>query len=529
MYFTRIETTGRDDDVFDFGEETRILTLTESTQRSHTQNDEIWSYSVQSNTWRRILRSGSTVKFDGSGRFVTMCRNSIVWIDDYVENEVWMFDGIKELWLKIYIVQTNASSVPISASTSAVLSVSIPRLDKNRTCDCNEFIIALNLTGRVDMARAMWRQSCFNTQGSYFERLDFDILPDPNTDVGYPVDIAGNTAVSGKSEGLILVIAPSTGLWQYDGKENCWFFRGNFSTERSLVKVNYYYAAYFQKTRVYDIVLFFEFPTTNTVFVFSLKSGEWLTYPKCGDASTLLFNRQVATLVDEPFDRLYLYDLKKEVFQFSLVANKWIWTKIHSPIRTFSPQILGVALLNKDSIYHLSGYRHLLNLYSAKWKVFVHLWRLDLTTMQWTHLFGLHWKTGDDKGAVLHGDVLLFTHFTKSTDLCSVIGYVISENKLVHYENNAISDSVPPWREEYSLVALNSTSLFLCGGVRGDREIMSDSWILSVHSPESETVEWRNLINVISALVTGYQSVSVTAIPTYHRCNRRYGHTVRRI
>ena len=59
----------------------------------------------------------------------------------------------------------------------------------------------------------------------------------------------------------------------------------------------------------------------------------------------------------------------------------------------------------------------------------------------------------------LHGDVLLFTHFTKFTQLRFVIGYIISENKLMEYEDNVTNDAVPPWREEYSLVALNSTSL----------------------------------------------------------------------
>ena len=41
-------------------------------------------------------------------------------------------------------------------------------------------------------------------------------------DVGYPVDIAGNTAVS--VTGFIFVIAPSTGLWQYNGKQTAGVF-----------------------------------------------------------------------------------------------------------------------------------------------------------------------------------------------------------------------------------------------------------------------------------------------------------------
>ena len=164
-----------------------------------------------------------------------MCRYTIVWIDDHVKGETWIFDGVRELWSKIYIVQKNESVAPTLASTSTVLSlsVSITMLGKSCTCHCNEAIIAFNLTGRVDTARVMWRhssQGCFNARsGGYFERLDFGIQPDPNTDVGYPVDIAGNTAVSITSEGLIFVIAPSTGLWQYDGKRNCWSFRANSS------------------------------------------------------------------------------------------------------------------------------------------------------------------------------------------------------------------------------------------------------------------------------------------------------------
>ena len=498
LYTSKIETRSNGSDVGVF-EVSKMLTLVEPVQLSNGQKDEFWSYSFGSNTWRRLLRSRPTVKFDGNGRLITMCRNTIVWINDHVKDEVWVFDGIRELWSKIDIAQRNSSVAPILVSTSAVLSVSTLMLSKNRTCDCNESIIALNLTGRVDMARAMWRQSCFNAQGSYFERMDFDILPDPNNDVGYPVDIAGNTAVSGKSEALILVIAPSTGLWQYDGKRNRWRFLGNNSNIVGDVEV--YSAAYFRQIRAY--VLFVDM--TDMVTVFSFQSGEWFTPTIFADKYqyTVVIGWE-AVLVDETSDRLYWYNgitarCSQNIAVFRLTGNRWKWTETGKPRTSLYPEALGVALMTRDSLYHLSSYAAFdITGFTAESRFLLDLWRLDLTTMEWIHLFGLEWELGDDKGAVLHGGVLLFTHFTKFSHLLFVIGYIISENKLVHYENDAVSDSVPPWREEYSLVALNSTSLFLCGGVGDDLEIMSDSWILNLPSPESETAEWKNVTLTLS-------------------------------
>ena len=501
----------RIDDSYPFdnvaGDATHFLTLVES-----TENDtESWIYSFKFNMWRKPLGSNPTVKFDRNGWLVTICSDTIVWIDDHVKDEVWIFDGNREVWLKVDIAQTNASFAPILTSTSTVLSVSVSTLilGSNHTCDCNESIIALNLAGRVATARAMWRQGCFNARNGYFKRVDYDILPDPNTTAGFPVDIAGNTAVSGRSDGIILVIAPSTGLWQYDGKRNCWRFLGNVRSPYRLIPtteipmlITVCNATYFRSSRAYVLFCALRELTPRYVFVFDLESEKWFSSAVCHNVNmykyvmSKVFDVSQAVLSDTRSARFYLYRGMQRTCSQVIVKFEGNDETIESTLLTGPeksvPETLGVALMNNDSLYHLAYYPPV---------GLRNLQRLDLTTMQWIILFGhrLEWEQGDNKGAVLHGDVLLFIRFTKYTHLCRMIGYVISENRLVHYENNAVSDSVPPWREEYSLVALNSTSLFLCGGIGDGLEIMSDSWIFTLPSPKSDIAEWKNLTLTLSA------------------------------
>ena len=270
------------------------------------------------------------------------------------------------------------------------------------------------------------------------------------------------------------------------------------------------------------------------MFVFDLQTGEWFTPVICRDMYQVVIGSE-AVLVDQTSDRVFLYNgikgsCSQELAELSLFGNKWQWTDKRTPRISLPAEILGVALMNKDSVYHLSSYATTgFKGHSAESRFIIDLWRLDLTTLQWIYLSGLNWEQGDDNGAVLHGDVLLFTHFTKFTQLRFVIGYIISENKLVEYEDNITDDSVPPWREDYSLVALNSTSLFLCGGISNRLEIMGDSWILSLHSPESQTVEWENLTLAMSLPRDIIRFPLPCTIPAQCSCAGRYGLTFWRI
>jgi hypothetical protein len=499
-------------DAGDVGGLLRVIVIQESKQPSNERNNEVWIYYVHSNTWRKPLVNSPRVNFDGQGLLVTICGYTVVWIDDRVRSGVWIFDGMKESWSRVRVAQMNTSLSSISASESAVLSLSVSI--SGVTCHCNDVIIAFDLKGTLDTARTMRRQDCFR---GYFEIVDFAIEPDPITDVGYPVDIANGTAVSATTEGLAFVIAPSTGLWQFDGKRKCWRFLANISIikENSGLDVRYLDAAYFRKRRAY--ALFSDL--TKDVFVFDLKSAGWFTPQMCRDMNRV-FIGATTVLVDQDYDSVLVYNAVKgscsqDLAELQLVGDDWRVTEISTPKLSLPAQNLGVALMSKGSVYHLSSYPvggSSIEGYTERSKFSIELWRLDLTTMQWTYLFSLFWQLGDDKGACVHDDVLLFFHFTKFTRLRFVVGYIISENRLLEYEDSNTSVSVPQYREKYSLVALNSTSLFLCGGIRG-REILKDSWILSLYSPESRTLEWKNV------------TLDSPVLPNIRSPLPRYGHS----
>lgn len=463
----------------------------------NTDLDEMWIYSFSSHTWRTLKESDCTKTsiFVEKGKLITVCKKTILWFGD---NDICAFNGELETWHHVMFPASSSSAIP-TRMTDDFIFLTVRKREPMQANDCNEYILAFNRSGEWRTITEIRTQSSLSSSAIQLHFQKIETKPETRlrpTRNSYPKDILVKTAVAATSHGLVFVMASCSELWQYDVEVNSWRLLADSDLIRTeLYLIELYQAGYFPNEGAY--VLFMKL--LDTIFVFDLERKRWTSEKTFSSEPSVVMIGRAALLPDQAEDRLFLYNgidapCQQDLYALGKRQKNWVWRSIDGPSMTPPQQETSATALVDNSLYVLSdfvgnsGFTSTRTMQSDT-NYYVELWELNLSTMRWNRNALLKLLRGSLAGDVVHGDVLIFVYLRLQS--ASVIGYNISKRQITQFQHNA--DIIPTWRDRYSLISLNSSSLLLCGGVGIDKRVFHDVWVLTVSAAGARKADWHNV------------------------------------